>query len=154
MTLLAWHVWMILGILFIIIEIFDPSFFFISLGIGAILTGLIALLPIHIVAQIFIFAVLSFISFLFMRKLGKKVLAKSGPETNVYGLIGQNAVVTKEIPAEGRGYAKIGGEEWVAVAEDGKEAFELGAKVEVMGIDGNKVLVKRQSEEQEEAPDA
>lgn len=143
MTLLAWQVWMILGIIFIIIEIFDPSFFFISLGIGAIVTGLISLLPIHYVAQILIFAVLSFISFLLTRKLGKKVLSTSGPETNVYGLIGQHAVVTKEIPAEGRGYAKVGGEEWTAVAEDENEVFELGAKVEITGIDGNKIIVKR-----------
>jgi|LSQX01.2.fsa_nt_gb membrane protein implicated in regulation of membrane protease activity len=143
MTLLAWQVWMILGIVFIIIEIFDPSFFFISLGIGAILTGLIALLPIHYVAQILIFAVLSFISFLLTRKLGKKVLSKSGPQTNVYGLVGQNAVVTKEIPAEGRGYAKVGGEEWTAIGEDENEVFELGAKVEITGIDGNKIIVKR-----------
>lgn len=146
MTLLAWHIWLILGIVFIIIEIFDPSFFFISLGIGAILTGLAALLPINIVIQILIFAVVSFISFLFMRKLGKRVLSKSGPETNVYGLIGQSAVITKEIPSEGRGYAKIGGEEWTAVAEDGKERIELDTRVEVVGIDGNKVIVKRREE--------
>ena len=34
-----WHVWIILGIVFVIIEIFDPAFFFVALGIGAIATG-------------------------------------------------------------------------------------------------------------------
>ncbi len=29
MNLLAWHVWMMIGIGFVIIEIFDPAFFFI-----------------------------------------------------------------------------------------------------------------------------
>ncbi|HQC31878.1 MAG TPA: hypothetical protein PLZ48_03805, partial [Candidatus Cloacimonas sp.] len=89
MQLLPWQIWMILGIGFIIIEIFDPAFFFISLGIGAIITSLLSMIPIlgnSVPLQILIFAVLSFISFLFMRKLGKKLLSKPGGNTNVYAL--------------------------------------------------------------------
>ena len=145
MQLLPWQIWMILGIGFIIIEIFDPAFFFISLGIGAIITSLLSMIPIlgnSVPLQILIFAVLSFISFLFMRKLGKKVLSKPGGNTNVYALKGQNGFVTKEIPAEGKGYVKIGGEEWSAIEIDNK-AVELGAKVIVEGIEGNKVIVRR-----------
>lgn len=145
MSLLAWHIWMIIGIGFIIIEIFDPAFFFISLGIGAIITGLLSMLPLlgnSVPVQILIFAIFSFISFLFMRKLGKKVLANPGEETNVYALIGKGGMITKEIPEEGKGYAKIGGEEWVAIGEN-NEAIELGAKITVLAIDGNKLIVKQ-----------
>ena len=145
MTLLPWHVWMIMGIGFIIIEIFDPAFFFVSLGIGAILTALVSLLPVvqsSVPLQIFIFAILSFIAFLFMRKLGKKVLSNPGSDTNVYALKGKNGFVTKEIPSEGKGYVKIGGEEWVAV-EENQQAVDMGAKVIITGIDGNKVIVKK-----------
>ncbi len=145
MTLLPWHIWMIIGIGFIIIEIFDPAFFFISLGIGAIITALISIVPVigdSVPLQIFIFAVLSFIAFLFMRKLGRKVLANPGSDTNVYALKGKSGFVTKEIPVEGKGYVKIGGEEWVAI-EENQQAVELGAKVIITGIDGNKVIVKK-----------
>jgi len=145
MTLLPWHIWMIIGIGFIIIEIFDPAFFFISLGIGAIITALISIVPVigdSVPLQIFIFAVLSFIAFLFMRKLGRKVLANPGSDTNVYALKGKSGFVTKEIPAEGKGYVKIGGEEWVAI-EENQQAVELGAKVIITGIDGNKVIVNK-----------
>ncbi len=145
MKLLPWQIWMILGIGFIIIEIFDPAFFFFSLGIGAIITSLLSLIPIlgnSVPLQILIFAVLSFISFLFMRKLGKKLLSKPGGNTNVYALKGQNGFVTKEIPAEGKGYVKIGGEEWPAIEVENK-AVELGAKVVVEGIEGNKVIVRK-----------
>ncbi|MDD3734293.1 MAG: NfeD family protein [Candidatus Cloacimonetes bacterium] len=145
MALLPWQIWMIIGIGFIIIEIFDPAFFFISLGIGAIITSLLSLIPFmgrNIAFQILIFAVLSFISFLFMRKLGKKLLANTGSNTNVFALKGKNGIVTKEIPLEGKGYVKIGGEEWPAVEVDQK-AIELGAKVIIEGIDGNKVIVRK-----------
>ncbi|HCX60159.1 MAG: NfeD family protein [Candidatus Cloacimonadales bacterium] len=145
MVLLAWHIWMILGIIFIIIEIFDPAFFFVSLGIGAIVTGLLALLPFvqnSVLLQIFLFAIFSFIAFLFMRKLGKKVLAHPGEETNVYALKGKIAHVSVAIPAESKGYVKVGGEEWVAVAEDNMP-IDIGEKVLITGIDGNKLIVKK-----------
>jgi membrane protein implicated in regulation of membrane protease activity len=143
MNLLAWHVWMMIGIGFVIIEIFDPAFFFISLGIGAILTGLFSMFPIignSIPLQILIFAIISFVAFLFMRKLGKKILTTTAGDTNVYALKGKSGVVTKEIPAEGKGFVKVGGEEWTAI-EENQQSIELGAKVLVQGIDGNKLIV-------------
>ncbi|MDD3534935.1 MAG: NfeD family protein [Candidatus Cloacimonetes bacterium] len=144
MQLYAWHIWMILGIVFVIIEIFDPAFFFISLGIGAIITALLAFLPFIgrlIPLQIFLFALFSFIAFLLMRPLGKKILANPGGETNVYALKGKTASVTQSIEKEGKGYVKVGGEEWVAVSQNG-EAIEQDTKVEVLDIDGNKLIVK------------
>lgn len=143
MQLNAWHIWMILGILFVIIEIFDPAFFFISLGIGAIITSLLALVPAvgrSIPFQIFLFALFSFIAFLFMRKLGKKLLVNPGGETNVYALKGKTATVTQSIEKDGKGYVKVGGEEWVAISQNG-ESIPQGSKVQILDIDGNKVIV-------------
>jgi len=145
MQLLAWHIWMIIGIVFIIIEIFDPAFFFVSLGIGAIATGLMALIPVidhNIALQILLFAIFSFIAFLFMRKLGKKVLAHPGSETNVYALKGKTGYITQAIEADGRGYVKVGSEEWAAISQNG-ESIELNTKVEVEEIEGNKLIVKK-----------
>lgn len=146
-SLSAWHIWMIIGIFFIIIEIFDPAFFFISFGIGAILTGLFCLIPMiggKIVIQILLFCIISFVSFLLMRKLGKKVLAHPGGETNVFALKGKIGTVTTSILSEGKGYVKVGGEEWSAVEVEGK-AIEVNAKVVVEGIEGNKIIVRREA---------
>ncbi len=144
-AILPWHIWIILGIIFVIIEIFDPAFFFIALGIGAIAAGLLSLLPLvsrSIPLQIIIFAAVSFIAFLFTRKLGKRVLRNAGEETNVFALKGKIGNITKAIPAEGKGYVKIGGEEWVAVAADAKP-IEHDVRVTVMDIDGNKLIVSK-----------
>ena len=40
----AWMVWIGIGVLCMIIEIFTPGFFFMSVGLGALLTGLISLI--------------------------------------------------------------------------------------------------------------
>jgi len=140
-----WHIWIIIGIVMIIIEIFDPAFFFIALGIGAIGTGLLSLIPFirgSIPLQIVLFALISFIAFLFTRKLGKKVLAHPAGETNVNALKGKTGHITKAIPDEGKGYVKVESEEWVAVSEDEK-AIALNARVEVVKVDGNKLVVRK-----------
>ncbi|MBW6514444.1 MAG: NfeD family protein [Candidatus Syntrophosphaera sp.] len=140
-----WHVWIILGIIFVIVEILDPAFFFIALGIGAIGTGLLSLIHFidaSIPLQIIIFAVISFIAFLFARKLGKKLLQHATGDTNVAALKGRTGFITQSIAPEGKGHVKVGGEEWVAVSEDGA-ALEKDTRVVIQSIDGNKLIVKK-----------
>lgn len=139
-----WAIWLIIGIVCVIIEIFDPAFFFLALGVGAIVTSLLSLTPLvrdSLIGQLLFFAVLSFVTFLLMRKLGKKVLSDSGEETNVYALKGKTGLVTQKIPSKGRGRVKIGGEEWSAICEDESE-IEVGSHIVVLGVEGNKLIVK------------
>jgi len=144
--MVAWQIWMIIGIICIIIEIFDPAFFFFSLGSAAIITGLLSFVVRSTPLQIIIFVVLSFLAFLSMRKLGKKILSVTDKDTNVYALKGKIGNVTKAIPEHGRGYVKVGGEEWSAVEKSDK-AIEANVKVTVIDIDGNKLVVEEQHKE-------
>ncbi|HOZ92083.1 MAG TPA: NfeD family protein, partial [Candidatus Syntrophosphaera thermopropionivorans] len=50
--------------------------------------------------------------------------------------------VTKAIPQDGKGYVKLGGEEWSAISEDGSP-IEENTKVTVLGVEGNKLIVKK-----------
>lgn len=141
-----WALWLIIGIVCVIIEIFDPAFFFLALGVGAIVTSLLSLTPFirdNLFWQLLIFAVLSFVNFLFMRKLGKKMLSKSGEETNVYALKGKTGIVTQKIPSQARGRVKIGGEEWSAICEDDGE-IEANTLIVVLDIEGNKLIVRKE----------
>jgi membrane protein implicated in regulation of membrane protease activity len=129
-----------------IIEIFTPGFLFMSFGIGAILTGLASLLINGIGFQILIFAVITFIVFLNLRKFSKKLISQTTEETNIFALKDKEGLVTKEIPDDGRGYVKIGGEEWSAVSKDGKRITE-GTKIKVSSFEGNKLIVSIFKEE-------
>ncbi len=135
-----WIIWVALGIICVIIEIFTPGFFFLSFGIGAILTGLIALIIPSITFQILAFAVITFIVFILSRKFSKKFISSSYEETNVKALIGKTGKVTEKIPANEKGYVKIGGEEWVAVSKD-KTDIPKDSRIKVNDIDGNKLIV-------------
>ncbi len=144
-----WMIWVGSGVICMIIEIFTPGFLFMSFGIGAILTGLISILVRGTAIQILIFAVITFILFLFLRKFSKKLISESSEETNIFALIGKTGMVVKEIPEDGKGYVRIGSEEWSAIAENGKK-IEDGQKILINSVEGNKLIVKIKESEKEE----
>jgi len=143
----VWMIWIAIGILCLIIEIFTPGFLFMSFGIGAILTGLTATIISNIIVQIIIFAIITFILFINLRKLSKKLISESSEKTNVNALIGKIGMVTKEIPGFGRGYVKVDGEEWSAISQEKEKLKEL-CKIVVLDIEGNKLIVKKSEEEE------
>ncbi len=137
-----WLIWLIIGVICLIVEIFDPAVFFVSLGIGGLVTSPISTLGVAIWLQVLIFGVVSFVVFLFMRKVYEKLLKKNKVETNVYALVGKQGIVISPILPDGRGEVKVGGEIWTAIVEDNSEANN-GAKIQVLSIDGNKLIVKK-----------
>jgi len=137
-----WMIWVAIGLICIIIEIFTPGFLFMSFGIGAIITGLFEwLFTIGVPYQILVFAIVTFIVFLFMRKISKKIISDETESSNVDALIGKKGTVTKEIPVDGRGYVKIGGEVWSAISEETSN-LQKNDKVIVAKLEGNKLIVK------------
>jgi membrane protein implicated in regulation of membrane protease activity len=69
---------------------------------------------------------------------GKKV------STNADRVIGQNGIVIKRIdPVSGEGQIKVIGQIWSAKPDDGVSVIELEQRVEVIGISGVKVLVRK-----------
>lgn len=138
----VWMLWVVAGVICIIIEIFTPGFFFMSLGVSAIITGLLALFIEPVYWHFIIFILVSFLLFLNLKKLGKKLISDKSKPTNVSALIGKIGKVTKKIPIDGKGYVKIGGEEWPAMEINNREV-EVDSKVIVKNIDGNKVIVEK-----------
>ena len=142
MLIEPWLIWLIIGVICVIIEIFDPAVFFISFGIAGLITSPISTLGIPIWSQVLLFGIISFIVFLFMRKVYEKLFQKEKTETNVYALVGKQGIVTTLIPNDGRGEVKVGGEIWTAIAQDNLE-INIGEKVNILTIDGNKLIVKK-----------
>ena len=141
----AWHIWMIAGILMVILEIFTAGFLIINFGIGAIAGGIAAMLGMGAKAQIAAFAVTSLVLFIISRKLASSYLSKDKPDskTNVNALVGKYGVVTVMIRGTTtRGGVKVAGEDWSAIGEN-EEDLEIGDRVVVTGIDGNKLIVKK-----------
>lgn len=140
-----WMIWIAIGVICMIIEIFTPGFLFLSFGLGAIITGLITLTHIPLWAQLVVFIIISIILFLNLRKLSARLTKETIP-TNVDALMGKKGFVTEQIPEGGKGYVKIGGETWSAISQD-ENMIEVNRKIVVKNIDGNKLVVKIFEEE-------
>jgi len=139
----VWMIWVAAGVICLIVEIFTPGFLFMSFGVSAIITGIMAIFIDPAYWHFIIFIIVSFILFINLRKLGKKLISDNSLPTNVSALVGQQGIVTAKIEYEGKGYVKIGGEEWPAI-EMNKLEVEVNEKVIIKEIDGNKVIVQKQ----------
>lgn len=143
--LLPWHIWVIVALFFIIVEIFTSGFAVACFSIGALPAAIGAACGCSLIWQITIFAVFTFIAFAFVRPTILKLFYKSAPgtETNGNALIGRKGRVSADIdPASGKGRVAIDGDDWKAVSEDGSP-IEKGASVEVVGVESIIITVKR-----------
>ena len=88
-----------------------------------------------------VFIVVSLASLLVLRPIAKRHLRSPAQlRTGTAALVGRQALVLERVDRDG-GQVRLAGEVWSARTYDEDEAFEPGARVEVMKIDGATALV-------------
>lgn len=141
----AWHIWIIVALVCLIIEIFTSGFAIACLSIGGVFAAVAALLGIDLIWQILVFAVFSALAFAFLRPIILKAFFKKTDEkyTNADALIGKKGKVSVDIdPEKGSGRVAIDGDDWKAVSEDGS-FIEKGTFVQVTALDSIIITVKK-----------
>ena len=140
----AWFIWLVIAGIFTIVEIATVGFFIIWFGVAAVLTAVFSLfMPQAYMVQIIFWAISSVLLVLFTKKFTDKIKPET-TATNVYSIIGKRAVVTTVINNEnGTGQVKVDGDVWSARTENYEETIPAGEPVEILRIDGVKVMVKR-----------
>ena len=141
-----WHVWLIVALIFFLIEIFTNGIAVICFTFGAIAAALIAGLGGNITWQVIFFAVVSLLSLIFIRPILTKLFNKSGSKevkTNADALIGRVGIVTETIDNEkDSGRVRIDGDYWKAVSLSG-EVISEGASVKVIKLDSIIITVEK-----------
>lgn len=140
-----WFYWLIGALILILLELVFSGFVLLCFGFASLMTVIVCLLGAKIELQIFSFVLFTVISFVTVRPFFlRHMKPKEGfVETNVYALIGTEAIVIEEINSEtNTGRIRIRGEEWAAVNK-GSSKISLGSHVKVIGISGNKVIVQQ-----------
>lgn len=139
-----WTIWLIIACFFIVLEIFTAGFFIIWFGISALLALVFSLVfPELIIGQVIVWLIFSVLLVLLTKKFADKVTPANVP-TNVYSVIGKKANVIAEINDEkSTGQVKVDGDIWSAKTEEFNEIIPVGSIVEILKIDGVKVVVKK-----------
>lgn len=134
--------WFVLLLLFSIGEAVTVGLTSVWFAVGALGALLCALAGGNAWVQIVVFVALSAVSLALVRPLAKKFLTPSYSATNADRVIGREAVVTQTIDnLRGQGQVSIAGQIWTARSE-GDAPIAEGAAVQVLRIEGVKVLVK------------
>ena len=133
----AYLIWLIAALALIIFEICSATFGGICFAIGAGFSALAAGLGANLTWQIVIFAVVSLLTFIFLRPFMMKFLDRKSKDvkTNADALVGRRAVVSERIDAaQHTGRVAVDGDDWKAVAVDGT-VIEKGTEVEIVKLD-------------------
>jgi membrane protein implicated in regulation of membrane protease activity len=136
-----WVWWMIAAGVLAVGEIATLGFFLGPIAVAATLAAIVGLAGAGLAAQWVVFIAASLGSVLVLRPIARRHLRTPARlRTGTAALVGGRATVLERVDASG-GQVKIGGEVWSARAYDEDDAFEPGARVEVMKIDGATALV-------------
>lgn len=147
MEVQAWWIWIGLAALLVIGEIFTAGFFLLWFGIGAGVAGILALLGFGDGWQWASFLVISIGLFAISRRFADKITAEQPPGIGADRFIGKQGVVLETINNdENKGRVRIDTDEWRALS-NGDEIISVDAKVEVIRIEGTRMVVTQLEED-------
>lgn len=136
-----WQLFGIVGIAFLILEIFTPSMFFLNFALAAFICVPISVYISNIFALILIFSVLSFVSFIFLRPILVKNFNKS-QETGINSKYIDKVVKTDTEITNTSGVINIYGERWEARSDDGS-VIPAGVNVKIVRNESIIMYVKK-----------
>ena len=141
----GWHIWVIIALIFVIVEMFTTGFAVMCISIGAIFGAIASALDWELKWQLLVFAIGTALAFMTVRPLVYKFFYKKSNEvkTNAEALIGRKAIVSERIEGELHpGRVKVDGDDWKAISLEA-EPIEVGDVVEITAINSIIVTVKK-----------
>ena len=135
--------WLVVVILSIAVEAITLGLTSIWFAGGALVALAASALRLPIALQVVLFFVVSAVLLYFTRPIAVKYFNKDRIKTNAESLVGRQAIVISEIDnLQGIGQVTVGGQEWSARSVDDDVKLSVGTVVDVMAINGVKLMVK------------
>ena len=136
-------VWLVILIIAIVAEVLTMGLTSIWFAGGALAAVAATLVHAPIAVQIILFFAVSLLLLFFTRPVAVRYFNKDRVRTNVESMIGRQAIVISEIDnIQGIGQVSVGGQQWSARSADDKVTIPAGAVVNVLSINGVKLIVR------------
>lgn len=145
MTIFGLHLtipilWLVLAIIFLIIEAITVGLTTIWFAGGAAVALLLSVFEVPVIPQVISFFAVSIFLLLFTRKIFIEKLRTGAESTNIDALIGEIGQVTIKIEPLITGQVRLKGQIWSAICEENL-TLEEGTLVRVEAIEGVKLIV-------------
>ena len=144
MATFIWIMWIAVGVMLIIGEIFTVSFYLCLIGVSCLIAGFFAFfMPLTLAfIPVIIFLISVILLVVFLRPLCLKMLYnRNAPKSGIDSMIGRIVTAESEISSETNGTVKIYSDLWQARTEDGS-VIKAGEKAKIIKIDGNTLVVE------------
>lgn len=145
MNIEPWHIWVIIALIFGLVEIFVPSFIAMSIAIGCLFSALGAGFEASFKVQLLLFSAGTALSFFTARPFMLKFAHRksNAVKTNIDALVGKKGRITEAIDnAANTGRAIVEGDDWRVFTED-NSIVNAGEIVEVVKVDSTRLIVRK-----------
>lgn len=140
---MAW-VWLLLFVIFIIVEANTFNLITIWFAIGALGAFIVTYITDKVLVQVVVFTITTTLSLMLTRPFANKLLKNHKPvKTNLDSVIGKVGIVEVEIKPNALGRVTVLGKDWAAKSD---KKIKIGSKVEVLNIEGVKLIVKEKDD--------
>jgi membrane protein implicated in regulation of membrane protease activity len=138
---MGWIIWLIVAAVLGVAELLTVTLALGLLAVAALAAGLVGVAGLGVPAQLAAFAAVAAAGLGVVRPIAIRHIKQPPPlRTGTAALVGQTAIVIEEVTGHA-GRVRIGGEVWTSRAYDDSLVIPVGAKVDVLQIQGVTALV-------------
>lgn len=142
-------IWLILAVVFGIIEAVTLGIATIWFAVGALIAWIFAAFDAPIIVQVIVFLLSSGLLLYFTRPIAQKYLKIGHTRTNADTLKGKTGIVIEDIDnIQGTGQVNVEGQIWSAKTTD-NEKIDEGTQIEILDIQGVKLVVQKINKREE-----
>lgn len=133
--------WIVIALAALLLDMITSAFLFVWFSLGSIAAIISYLLGAGILAQVLIFIIVSAVLLIVGYPLVKKTIKKTVPKTlkQEESYIGREFLIDEDVIE--KAIMKVDGIYWT-VKNDG-EAISKGDRIRIIGLEGNKLVVKK-----------
>ena len=137
----AWIIWLIVAAVLGVAELLTVTLTLGLLAVAAVAAGVVGAAGLGLPAELGAFAVVAAAGLGLIRPIAMRHIRQPPPlRTGVAALVGKTGIVVQEVN-EHDGRVRIGGEIWTSRCYDESTVIPVGAKVDVLQIEGVTALV-------------
>lgn len=135
-------VWLVIVILGIILEAATSEIISIYFSFGALISLICAIIGLTFWPQLWIFIIVTIITLFATRPLFLRYFKTNEVKTNTESLIGKRFKLLKAVESDVLGEVSVAGVIWNVTTND-NSSIEIDSKVEVLALEGSKLIVKK-----------
>ena len=137
------YIWLGVVVASLILEFVTMELVSVWVSIGGFIGMILALCGVNYIVQLVVAIVISIACILGLRKVTLKFLNKNQDKTNIDLAVGTHVKLLEDVTEEKMGSAKYNGVVWSVKSEDETKKIKAGALVEIVKVEGNKLIVKK-----------